>query len=166
MENLRYFLNGQNTSKPVYFGCKFKKYVKQGYMSGGAGYVLSREAVKRLVEIALPNKTLCSNSNRGSEDVEMGKCLESVHVEAGDSRDNFGRGRFFPFVPEHHLIPPRDRNFWFLNFVYYDPKFVRFLNNCFCKKLIISSMLLFRVWNAVPITLYHFITSVRTKCTC
>lgn len=47
VENLRYFLSGQNSSKPVYFGHKFKPYVKQGYMSGGAGYVMSKEAVRR-----------------------------------------------------------------------------------------------------------------------
>ena len=37
VENLRYFLSTQNYSTPVYFGCKFKPYVKQGYMSGGKG---------------------------------------------------------------------------------------------------------------------------------
>jgi len=41
VENLRYMLQAYNTTKPIYFGCKFKPYVRQGYMSGGAGYVLS-----------------------------------------------------------------------------------------------------------------------------
>lgn len=35
VENLRYFLNSKNPNEPIYFGCKFKPYVKQGYMSGG-----------------------------------------------------------------------------------------------------------------------------------
>jgi len=120
VENLRYMLSAYNTSDPMYFGCRFKPYVRQGYMSGGAGYVLSREALKRFVEQALPDKTKCRQDHGGSEDVEMGKCLESVGVKAMDSRDALGRGRFFPFVPEHHLIAKHvDPGFWYWKFIYY-----------------------------------------------
>lgn len=120
VENLRYMLSAYNTSNPMYFGCRFKPYVKQGYMSGGAGYVLSREALKRFVEEALPNKTKCRQDHGGAEDVEIGKCLENVGVKAMDSRDALGRGRFFPFVPEHHLIPHHvDPSFWYWKFIYY-----------------------------------------------
>ena len=51
MENLRYFLKDYNSSDPVYFGRRYKTFVKQGYMSGGAGYVLSKEALRRFVEV-------------------------------------------------------------------------------------------------------------------
>ena len=57
VENLRYMLQPYNSSQPIYFGCKFKPYVKQGYMSGGAGYVLSREALNRFVKRALGDKS-------------------------------------------------------------------------------------------------------------
>lgn len=108
LENLRYFLSSYNSSEPIYFGCKFKPYVKQGYMSGGAGYVLSKEALKRFVEkgIAPAHPARClDKSDGGAEDVDMGMCLETLGVSAGDSRDSLGRGRFFPFVPEHHVVP-------------------------------------------------------------
>lgn len=120
LENLRYFLSDKNTSDPVYYGCRFKPYVKQGYMSGGAGYVLSKEAVRRFVEEGLPNKTKCREDGRGSEDVEIGKCLQNVGVAAGDTRDGMGRGRFFPLVPETHLIPGQmPKDFWFWSYAYY-----------------------------------------------
>lgn len=53
VENLRYMLFPHKPSEPIYYGCRFKPYVKQGYMSGGAGYVLSKEAVKRFIEVTL-----------------------------------------------------------------------------------------------------------------
>ena len=92
------------------------------------GYVLSREALDRFVNVAIKGKSThgyCkANADTGAEDAEMGHCLESANVEAGDSRDESGKGRFFPFVPEHHLIPgiPPD---WYWKYVYYPTENVR-----------------------------------------
>ena len=57
------------------------------------GYVLSKEAVKRFVTVALDEKKekgLCRKDEGGAEDVEIGKCLANVGVIAGDSRDSLG----------------------------------------------------------------------------
>ncbi|RWS21835.1 glycoprotein-N-acetylgalactosamine 3-beta-galactosyltransferase 1-like protein, partial [Leptotrombidium deliense] len=123
LENLRYFLMSHNASQPIYFGCKFKPFVKQGYMSGGAGYVLSKEALRRLVEKGMSSghpKDCHEDHEEGAEDVGMGRCMESLSVKAGDSRDALGRGRFFPFIPEHHVIPGHvDKDFWYWKYIYY-----------------------------------------------
>lgn len=55
-------------------------------MSGGAGYVLSREALNRLVVKALPDAYLCRSDPGGAEDMELGQCLQQCGVQAGDSR--------------------------------------------------------------------------------
>ena len=47
MENLRHFLFHQNTSEPRFYGHTSYKFLEQGFPSGGAGYVLSREALRR-----------------------------------------------------------------------------------------------------------------------
>jgi len=119
VENLRLLLSKYPPTQPIYFGRRFKPYVKQGYMSGGAGYVLTATAVDRFVEI-LDDKSKCRADGDGHEDVEIGICLEKAGVVAGDSRDSFGRETFMPFVPEHHLIPghiPKDM--WYWNYIYY-----------------------------------------------
>ena len=46
LENLRYFLSDKNPSEPVSYGQRFDVIVKDGYYSGGAGYVLSKEALR------------------------------------------------------------------------------------------------------------------------
>ncbi|OWA53078.1 putative Glycoprotein-N-acetylgalactosamine 3-beta-galactosyltransferase 1 [Hypsibius exemplaris] len=64
MENLRRFLSNYSHADPLYFGCQFSPFTPQGYMSGGAGYVLSREAVRLFVEEGLA-KGVCRTDDAG-----------------------------------------------------------------------------------------------------
>ncbi|TDG40350.1 hypothetical protein AWZ03_013228 [Drosophila navojoa] len=88
-------------------------------MSGGAGYVLSKEALRRFVVDGIPDPKMCLPGTVINEDIEIGKCMENLNVTAGDSRDVNGRGRMFPFEPEQILIPPKDPNFWYWKYLYY-----------------------------------------------
>ena len=103
----------------------------EGYMSGGAGsmsafscwkykissqsyhflyffikkgYVLSKEALNRFVNMGLTgnisSRGVCNHKqNNGNEDVEIGLCLNSTGVTPVDTRDEKGRHRFLPHTP-------------------------------------------------------------------
>ncbi|XP_046445502.1 glycoprotein-N-acetylgalactosamine 3-beta-galactosyltransferase 1-like isoform X2 [Daphnia pulex] len=102
LENLRFYLSNFNTSDPFYFGHKFKAYIKSGYMQGGSGYVLSKEALRRFVEIGLENPVKC-NDTEWPEDVQIGICMENLDCKGMDTRDSYGRDRFLPISLETHL---------------------------------------------------------------
>ncbi|CAL4064018.1 unnamed protein product, partial [Meganyctiphanes norvegica] len=124
VENLRFFLNPLDPKEPVYYGVRFKQFVKQGYMSGGGGYALSREAVKRFVTQALllKDQKLCPNKEkRGAEDLQLGHCMQAVGVEAGDSRDTLGLPRFFSHSPMslYYKVAMINRLHWYWKYVWY-----------------------------------------------
>lgn len=124
VENLKYFLYQFSEYDPLFFGTKFNQLVYQGYMSGGAGYVISKEALRRLVIESIPDHNLCEKFGTGHEDVDLGSCLENVGVLAGDSRDlstSEKRGRFFPYDPASHLFPPIPSStlYWYWVYIYY-----------------------------------------------
>ncbi|XP_025095203.1 glycoprotein-N-acetylgalactosamine 3-beta-galactosyltransferase 1-like isoform X1 [Pomacea canaliculata] len=105
VENLRYFLSNEDTREPVWFGHHFKIIVKQGYYSGGGGYVLSKEALKRLYEKVVPagsDPKVCRQDG-GGEDAELGRCMETLGVRTSNTSDVMGRSRFHCFDPETFL---------------------------------------------------------------
>uniref|UniRef100_A0A8C2AYA1 Glycoprotein-N-acetylgalactosamine 3-beta-galactosyltransferase 1 n=1 Tax=Cyprinus carpio TaxID=7962 RepID=A0A8C2AYA1_CYPCA len=119
LENLRYGLSKHNAEEPLYFGRRFTPFIAQGYMSGGAGYVLSKEALRRFVKGFADG--LCTH-NTETEDVGLGTCMETMKVQMGDSRDVLGRQTFHPYPPDYYLPrqTPRPRP-WYLIYEHYQP---------------------------------------------
>lgn len=92
MENLRFLLSFHNPDLPGYLGYHFKMHLKQGYMSGGAGYVISRKGVKKLFEDGF--KVDGCDADGYDEDLEIGRCLQRAGVPPLVSYDKFGRETF------------------------------------------------------------------------
>uniref|UniRef100_A0AC35UA37 N-acetylgalactosaminide beta-1,3-galactosyltransferase n=1 Tax=Rhabditophanes sp. KR3021 TaxID=114890 RepID=A0AC35UA37_9BILA len=102
MENLRMFLLTQNTSEPAVHGFRFHSMMKgskKGLVHGGAGTVISKEGLKRLVTESFPNPTKCRQDGGGLDDRELSFCLEMVGVYPSDTRDYKDRQMF-------HINPP------------------------------------------------------------
>ena len=90
MENMRYLLSEFDASSALHLGFKYKNPgVQQGFMSGGSGYVLTKEAIARFVKIGLPklnssnisenaNVDLCVSGSKGLEDLNLGIYLSIV----------------------------------------------------------------------------------------
>ncbi|XP_066440499.1 glycoprotein-N-acetylgalactosamine 3-beta-galactosyltransferase 1-like isoform X2 [Eleutherodactylus coqui] len=100
VDNLRWMLSTYMPDQPIYFGKRFKPFVKQGYMSGGAGYVLSKESLKRFIEGF--STGVCTHRS-AVEDLELGDCMQKMGVIPGDTRDSEKRESFHPFTPDHHM---------------------------------------------------------------
>ena len=155
VENLRYLLASHSPDEPVFFGHHFKVILKQGYFSGGAGYVLSKEALRRYV-----NRTngLCA-SDSGAEDIQMGRCMEKLHVKTGDSRDALKRSRFHSLHPEQHLTGAylgwyRDYDKYNATYVSIKKKHVKPCRAAFILGDInISSVVLYRQTSGIRLTL-------------
>ncbi|XP_073841346.1 glycoprotein-N-acetylgalactosamine 3-beta-galactosyltransferase 1-like [Musca autumnalis] len=119
MENLRYFLHQYSPDIPIYFGCKFNRYIRQGYMSGGAGYVMSKRALEKFATEAYDNSRRCKYMTI-AEDQQLGICMENIGVIAGDSRDENGLERFIPLPPDYVL--PVSNTEWYTKWVYHEPE--------------------------------------------
>ncbi|KAL5961675.1 Glycoprotein-N-acetylgalactosamine 3-beta-galactosyltransferase 1 [Taenia solium] len=72
VENLRFFLSNQDPNIPILMGRRFNYSVEGFFPSGGAGYVLSRGALKLIVEGILNGASACAHS-QAPEDVQIGR---------------------------------------------------------------------------------------------
>ncbi|XP_045612202.2 glycoprotein-N-acetylgalactosamine 3-beta-galactosyltransferase 1 [Procambarus clarkii] len=114
VEHLQAALSALDPDQPLASGVHLRTWeTGKTYLNGGAGYVLSRGAVTRLVEEGLQARACKDNLELGlNEDVNMASCLSFVGVELLDSRDSAGRQRFHVYPPQQ-LIDPRQENSFF-----------------------------------------------------
>lgn len=121
VENLLKFVSDKDPSSPVTYGYDFKVIVPYGYHSGGGGYLLSNEALKRLGNQLNKDYSFCPNTGKvdlfiivvnpsqswsielGTEDVDVGKCLRMLNVYPNKSIDEYGRERFHPLNVMDHF---------------------------------------------------------------
>ncbi|XP_076464700.1 glycoprotein-N-acetylgalactosamine 3-beta-galactosyltransferase 1-like [Babylonia areolata] len=109
MENLRYFLSHLDPDKPFFTGRHFKPLLKQGFTSGGAGYVLSRAALKRL---GTRTRTPPQCEDFGiHEDVHLSACMEKLGIPILNSTDSRGGSRFHPYTPMKHVVTGLGKNY-------------------------------------------------------
>ena len=104
MSNLRSFLSDKDPDQPVNYGCnlRFKDNdVTVDYQSGGAGYVLSRESLKRIGQKLTFNYPSCPDTT--IEDIDVAECIQNIGITLGVSRDEFNKERFHPFSVVHHM---------------------------------------------------------------
>ncbi|CAJ0962005.1 unnamed protein product, partial [Mesorhabditis belari] len=98
VENLRSYLSKLNPDLPYYIGYRLRPYLEHGYNAGGAGYVLSRAAMKIFAEQLYSNASLCPDDIY--EDVGIGRCLANVGIYPLDTRNSRGQQRFNTFRPD------------------------------------------------------------------
>eukprot|EP00730_Choanoeca_flexa_P018651 TRINITY_DN9080_c0_g1_i2.p1 TRINITY_DN9080_c0_g1~~TRINITY_DN9080_c0_g1_i2.p1 ORF type:complete len:478 (+),score=104.21 TRINITY_DN9080_c0_g1_i2:124-1557(+) len=123
VDNLRRMLKQYDPNKPHFFGKQFLLHrgqpkIELRYMSGGAGYVLSRGALKLLGDNA---KTALSN-NGIAEDVEIARSLLKLGIVCDDTRDEEGRERFIPMNIDNMRYKYTHKNkpyFWYWRYSYY-----------------------------------------------
>ena len=107
VENLKYLLWHYDANKPGHLGFHFNKFVDSGYMSGGAGYVISNRGLRHLIERGY-RKGLCEikfdkENPDYPEDVNTGRCLEAAGVPVWSSLDVHGRQAFHAYPLERYL---------------------------------------------------------------
>ncbi|KAF2366476.1 Fringe-like [Trinorchestia longiramus] len=106
IENLRDLLRTQDPNDNIYFGCNLRTPDSTGYMSGGAGYVLSRAALQQLGPALHNSQSWLTDTD--PEDVNIGAVLRAAGAQPGDSRDTEGRPRFFPLSARWLADPRQD----------------------------------------------------------
>jgi glycoprotein-N-acetylgalactosamine 3-beta-galactosyltransferase len=103
-ENLRYAASLEDPTKPVYMGAAMTDFgaPRRRYCGGGAGYTLSREALRRMVSEEF-NYSRCHPTNeRSDEDKMVGTCLRLKVATCKQNNDEKEEPRYHHYDPEFH----------------------------------------------------------------
>ncbi|KAK5968326.1 N-acetyllactosaminide 3-alpha-galactosyltransferase, partial [Trichostrongylus colubriformis] len=98
MEHMYEYLATLDPDEPYFLGYPMRPYLNRGYNGGGAGYVLSRAAMKLFVDKAFYDRTRCPFDL--SEDVGIARCLQNLEIFPHDTRNDKGQHRFHTYRPE------------------------------------------------------------------
>ncbi|CAF0954953.1 unnamed protein product [Rotaria sordida] len=104
IENLRHFLRRRPSNTSFYYGY-IAKTSDRLYPSGGAGYVLSQEALLQFGKQILTNtekRKLCNKDE--AEDINLAYCLARIGIFVINARDNQQLEIFHPMTFEQHFM--------------------------------------------------------------
>jgi len=73
-DNLLHVVGEYQARSSVYFGRVFQAIIPHGYTSGGAGYVISKPAVRKLVDEGPKFPADCARDG-GVEDLDIGRLV-------------------------------------------------------------------------------------------
>ncbi|GAA53149.1 glycoprotein-N-acetylgalactosamine 3-beta-galactosyltransferase 1 [Clonorchis sinensis] len=94
-ENLRTALTHLQPTDLFFAGYPFYVSSKEGHLSGGPGYVISREAFKTIMDKAIGNHPACPTYDENKEDVKITMCGNAVGVKLVHLVD---RHTTFPYI--------------------------------------------------------------------
>ncbi|THD20717.1 Glycoprotein-N-acetylgalactosamine 3-beta-galactosyltransferase [Fasciola hepatica] len=94
VENLRKLLSTYNPEIPFLMGYRHERFFAQGYPSGGAGYILSRAALRMMIKGFKTTEDCYSTTHSDNEDVKIGMCAQTLGIPLIDSRDARGFHHF------------------------------------------------------------------------
>ena len=123
VENLRRLVATYDPSKPYYLGRRLR-YNDTSFLSGGAGYILSAEALRRVVEEGLGEQACPEHLPGFIDDVILGLCLHKIGAIFPDTRDDVGRQRFIPFDVEEFYKGIGDNITYLKEYDYYPLRLV------------------------------------------
>ncbi|WKY10570.1 hypothetical protein Q1695_002716 [Nippostrongylus brasiliensis] len=162
VEHLKEYLSKLDPNKPYYLGYTLKPYLKNGYNAGGAGYVLSKAALKIFNEFLYSNETLCPDDIY--EDVGIGRCLANVGIYPHDTRNSRGQNRFNTYTPNDVFHATKNDPAWtfykektgydafandFISFHHLTPDEIRLFDILLYRKQV---MLLLALFAVLPMT--------------